>query len=72
MHRFYLGRIGSDAFQLGLFLVGFLTLGPGVGFLLVGILLVWVLADTFLMPGIARRDAELRRAVLMAEALAPG
>lgn len=48
-HRFYLGSTGLGAVQLGLWVLGWLTL-----FLAWIPLGIWVLIDLFLIPGIAR------------------
>ena len=50
VHRFYLGRIGSGVVQrvMALFAV------MGLGLLLLIPLWVWLFADIFLIPGMAR------------------
>jgi TM2 domain-containing membrane protein YozV len=60
-HRFYLGRVGSGVVQLALFVLGWALTVIGVGFVLLTLLGLWVLADLFLVPGIAR-DYNLRLA----------
>ena len=44
-HNFYLGRIGIGIFQLVLFIIGWITLLLGVGFIIFGILGIWWLID---------------------------
>jgi TM2 domain-containing membrane protein YozV len=53
-HRFYLGYPGSGAAMVGLWVLGLLTLGIGVGLLLFGALGIWVLVDLFLIPGLVK------------------
>lgn len=53
-HRFYLGRTGTAATQLALFVLGLLTLVAGVGFVFLGIEAVWVVFDAFLIGSIVR------------------
>ena len=48
-HRFYLGSTGLGAVQLGLWLLGWITL-----FIAWFPLGIWVVIDLFLIPGIAR------------------
>ena len=48
-HRFYLGSTGTGAVQLALWVLGWMT-----GFIAWIPLVIWVLIDLFLIPGIAR------------------
>ena len=50
-HRFYLGRSGSGAAMLILFVLGWLTLALFVGFALLFAVVIWALIDLFLIPG---------------------
>ena len=44
-HNFYLGRIGIGIFQLVLFIISWITLILGIGFIIFGILFIWWLID---------------------------
>ncbi len=44
-HNFYLRRIGIGIFQLVLFIIGWITLLLGIGFIIFGILGIWWLID---------------------------
>jgi TM2 domain-containing membrane protein YozV len=50
-HRFYLARGGSGAAMLILFIVGLATLVIFIGIPLVLGVLIWLLVDAFLIPG---------------------
>jgi len=54
-HRFYLGKAGSGAAQLGLLLLGTVLSIIGVSLVLLFGLGVWVLVDALLIPGIVRQ-----------------
>ena len=54
-HRFYLGETGTAVAQLLLLIVGAVLTIVLIGFLLLGVLGVWVLLDAVLIPGIVRR-----------------
>jgi TM2 domain-containing membrane protein YozV len=55
-HRFYLGAIGSGFAMLGLFVGSFMVmmLSPPIGLMMLGIWLLWVIGDAFLIPGMVR------------------
>jgi TM2 domain-containing membrane protein YozV len=53
-HRFYLGRYGSGAAQLGLAVGGLILLVVFVGLFLWAALGIWVLVDAVLIPGMVR------------------
>lgn len=53
-HRFYLGRTGTAAAQLGLAIGGALLLIVFVGVLLWAALGIWIIVDAFLIPGMVR------------------
>ncbi|MCC7394643.1 MAG: TM2 domain-containing protein [Sphingomonadaceae bacterium] len=53
VHRFYLGRNGSAIAQLLLGLLGWIPLLTGWI-----VLVIWVLVDAILIPGIAREENE--------------
>ena len=50
-HRFYLGRTGTSAVQLVLWLLGWATLF--IAWIPLGI---WIIVDLFLIPGMARNE----------------
>src|SRR5690606_37388823 len=50
-HRFYMGRTGSAVGQLGLSIVGWLTIWFAVGLLFLIPLGIWLLIDVFLVGG---------------------
>ena len=47
-HRFYVGKIETGIVMLVLTIVGYATLGLGIGLILLGIVTVWILIDLFL------------------------
>lgn len=47
VHRFYLGRIKTGVVQLLLAILGFITLGIGLGIILLIILGIWLLMDLY-------------------------
>lgn len=56
VHRFYLGRTGSAIGILALTVVGCLTTFLMVGVVLLAVMMVWLLVDAFLIPGIVRQE----------------
>ncbi|WP_066195242.1 MULTISPECIES: TM2 domain-containing protein [Gracilibacillus] len=58
IHRFYLGKTGSGITQLVLTVLGWITAFILIGFLLIGVVGLWVIIDLFLVPGIIREDHE--------------
>lgn len=59
-HRFYLGATNSAFAQLGMFVtwVALVLIGPPVAFLglaIMGLWILWVIADAFLLPGLHRK-----------------
>ena len=54
IHRFYLKRTGTGIVQLILGVLGWILSAFGIGFVLLGILWLWLLIDIFLIPGMAR------------------
>ncbi|MCX8282450.1 NINE protein [Phyllobacterium sp. 0TCS1.6C] len=69
MHRFYLGRTGSGAIMLILFIIGAVTAVAGVGLIILGLLGLWALIDAFLIPGMVQKQKEQVRQRLTKEAL---
>jgi TM2 domain-containing membrane protein YozV len=53
-HRFYLGRIRTAVAMVVLFLVGLYGWERGFGWAAATVLGLWLLADAFLIPGMAR------------------
>jgi len=60
-HRFYLGRPVSAVILLFLFLLGYVTRIVGIGFLILAVVLVWLLIDAFLIPGMIQEHKEALR-----------
>lgn len=54
VHRFYLGFNSSAAVMLVLTVLGWITAVLLVGFVLLAVVWVWVIADAFLIPGLVR------------------
>jgi TM2 domain-containing membrane protein YozV len=54
VHRFYLGRTGSGAAMLALWVVSLLLTVVAVGVLGFLVIAVWWVVDAFLVPGIVR------------------
>lgn len=74
-HRFYLGRSGTGAAMLIMFILGWLTLVIGVGLVFLGAVGLWCLVDLFLIPGMVAQDRaalrdRLRSDMMMARAFA--
>lgn len=68
IHRFYLGRSGSGAFMLVLTILGFLLLfAMGLGLLLLIPVMIWLLVDAFLIPGMVEHDAKVKRMAISSE-----
>ena len=66
-HRFYLGRSGTGAVMLVLWLLGIATIIIAVGFVLLIPLGIWALVDAFLIPGMIESDTRERRRILTLE-----
>ena len=59
-HRFYCGRPGTAAAQIGLNILGWLTIWFGLGVVFLGALGIWLIVDVFLVGGWVRSyNAEL-------------
>jgi len=58
VHRFYLGRSGSGAAMLGVWLGSWLLMTVLIGFLTIWITPIWAFVDLFLISGIARQYNE--------------
>lgn len=54
VHRFYLGRTGSDIAMLVITIVSWILLFVGIGLLGFAAIAIWLIVDAFLIPGIAR------------------
>lgn len=67
-HRFYLGKSGSAAAMLILFILGWVTLVIAVGLVLLIAVGIWGLVDLFLIPGMIQKDKEALRTKLLLEA----
>ena len=68
-HRFYLGRTGTGALMLVLFVVGIITSVVGVGLFIVALVGLWALVDAILIPGMVSRQKEDVRQKLTMRAL---
>jgi TM2 domain-containing membrane protein YozV len=53
-HRFYAGKTVSAIVQLVLSLIGAALTFAGVGFVLLGVVGIWLFIDIFLLPGLIR------------------
>ena len=53
-HRFYGGKTLSAIVQLVLSLIGAALTFAGVGFVLLGVVGIWLFIDIFLLPGLIR------------------
>ena len=59
-HRFYLGRIGTGAAMLVLFIASWPLMFIGVGFVGLALIGVWALVDALLIPGmVSQHNSEL-------------
>ena len=56
VHRFYLGRTGTGIAQLMMALIGGVLTLILIGWFILAIEGIWLLADLFLMPAIAREE----------------
>ncbi|WP_341666795.1 TM2 domain-containing protein [Alcaligenes sp. SDU_A2] len=63
-HRFYAGKTGSAVALLATTILGSLLTVVGVGLFLLGIVVLWVLIDAFLIPGWIRSTNTLLAATL--------
>ena len=61
IHRFYLGRAGSGAAMLVMSILGWLTTGIFVGFILVAIVGIWDVIDFFRILFNGMSDAQGRK-----------
>jgi TM2 domain-containing membrane protein YozV len=55
VHRFYLGQTGTGMAMTIIFVLSWITVFIGIGFLGLAVIGVWVIVDAFLIPGIAAR-----------------
>jgi TM2 domain-containing membrane protein YozV len=53
-HRFYAGRIGTAIVQVLLTLIGGALTLAGIGFVVLGVVGLWLIVDIFLLPGMIR------------------
>ncbi|SAL87375.1 TM2 domain protein [Caballeronia arvi] len=53
-HRFYAGKTLSGILQLVMSLIGAALTFAGVGFVLLGVVGIWLFVDIFLLPGLIR------------------
>lgn len=60
-HRFYLGRPYSAVTQLLLFLMGWVLHFVLIGYPILLALLIWLIVDAFLIPGIIQEHKEWAR-----------
>lgn len=67
-HRFYLGRPGSAIAQLFLTILGLISIGGPIGFVLLAILAIWIVIDAFLIPGMIRQHKDSIRETLSSSA----
>ncbi|WP_247392592.1 TM2 domain-containing protein [Ralstonia pseudosolanacearum] len=54
VHRFYAGSTGIAIAQLLLTVIGIATVILGIGFVLLGVVGIWILVDAFLLPSVIR------------------
>jgi TM2 domain-containing membrane protein YozV len=55
VHRFYLGQTGSGVAMAIIFVLSWVTVFIGIGFVGLAVIAVWVIVDAFLIPGITTR-----------------
>lgn len=67
-HRFYLGRPGSAIAQLCLTILGLMSIGGPIGFILLAILAIWIVIDAFMIPGMIQEHKDGLRERLSSEA----
>ena len=66
-HNFYIGRSGRALVQLLLTLIGIATTFFFVGYVVFGVVGLWILIDAFLIPGAIRDDLDWKRDSLIAD-----
>jgi TM2 domain-containing membrane protein YozV len=66
-HRFYLGKTGTAVAQLVLCILGVLTAVFGVGVFMMAIVVIWVLIDAFLIPGMIKKNRDNLRKKLVSD-----
>jgi TM2 domain-containing membrane protein YozV len=66
-HRFYLGRLRTAIAMLALNLLGWLLIAPGVGVMLLLPLVLWMIVDLFLVPGMVAASRQNLRARITQE-----
>ena len=67
-HNFYLGRTLYGVLQLLGSIIGWATLGIGIGVVPLALVGISVLVDLFLIPGGIRNDLDKKRQLMIAEA----
>ncbi|WP_049642807.1 TM2 domain-containing protein [Candidatus Rhodobacter oscarellae] len=72
IHRFYLGRSGSAAAMLIMFVLGWVTFAIVVGIILLIAVGIWVIVDLFLIPGMVESQKNDVRARISQELEAMG
>ena len=71
-HRFYLGKIGSGAIMLLLFIGSVVTLQVGTGVLILAVVGFWTIVDAFLIPLLVQDHKNAIRQNLGMQAIASG
>lgn len=66
-HRFYLGKSGTAATMLILWVLGWLTFILGIGLIMLAIVGIWAFVDLFLIPGLVRENQQALRQKLALE-----
>ncbi|MBN9091103.1 MAG: TM2 domain-containing protein [Reyranella sp.] len=60
VHRFYLGQTGTGVAMAIIFVISWITVFIGIGFIGLAAIGIWLIVDAFLIPGItARANMEL-------------